>query len=149
MSPRGGCPCGAARFAVHGPVRDVIVCHCDACQAAAGGPWAAAAARRGDLVLEDAGALRWVAAEVSAHGASRGFCGSCGTYLLWDAPGRETVSFGAELLDDGAAGLEVAAHIWVPADEQERARAGGIPVYAEGLPRGTSVAWHDETRATG
>ena len=40
----GACPCGAVRFSIDGPVRDVLVCHCDACREATGGPWAASAA---------------------------------------------------------------------------------------------------------
>ena len=34
VTSQGACPCGAVRFAIYGPVRDVIVCHCDAVPAA-------------------------------------------------------------------------------------------------------------------
>ena len=68
----GGCRCGAVRYEVDGPLRDVLVCHCDACRAAAGEPWAATAVRRTDLVLVESDALRWSLARVSEHGASRG-----------------------------------------------------------------------------
>jgi hypothetical protein len=144
----GGCTCGAVRFAIGGPVRDVITCHCEACKAAAGGPWAASAALRGDLVVEDGEALAWEEAPASAHGASRAFCRVCRTYVLWDAPGRPTVSFAASLLDDGGAGLEVTAHIWVQEGERE-AIAEGLAAFPEGLPPGILIAWHGETPATG
>jgi hypothetical protein len=146
---QGGCDCGAVRFTVDGPVRDVIICHCGSCRAAAGGPWAASAARRDDIALDDPDALVWEAAPVSAHGASRGFCRTCRDYVLWDAPGRRTVSFAAALLDDGGAGLEVAAHIWVRERERQALEAGGVAAYGEGLPDGVTVAWHGETPATG
>jgi hypothetical protein len=144
----GACSCGAVRFSIEGPVRDVIVCHCAACRGAnGGGPWSASAARRRDLVLEDETALEWEKAPVSSYGASRGRCRACGAYVLWDAPGRETVSFGAGLLDEGD-DLGVAAHIWVPAQEREALRTRGIPAYAEGMPDGVRVSWQDETPAT-
>jgi hypothetical protein len=110
----GSCPCGTVRYTISGPVRDVIVCHCDACREAGdGGPWAASAARRENFAVEDLSSLVWRQATVSEHGASRAWCRACGTYVLWDAPGRDTVSFAAATLDDSA-DLAVAAHIWVP-----------------------------------
>src|SRR6476620_1972394 len=117
MTAQGSCPCGAVRFAIFGPVRDLIVCHCAACQEATGGPWPAAAAYRHDLAVRDEAAVIWALASVSEHDASRGRCRSCGTVVFWDAPCRETVSLAAALLD--GAQPEVAAHIWVP--ESERA----------------------------
>jgi hypothetical protein len=148
VSARGSCPCGDVRFTVAGPLRDVIVCHCRACRGANGGrPWAASAARRGDLELEAPASLVWEKASVSRNGASRGFCRGCGAYVLWDAPGRATISLGAALVDDGG-DLPVAAHIWVPADEQAALRAGHVPSYAEGMPAGVCVSWRDETGAS-
>ena len=38
MTRAGGCGCGAVRYTLTGPIRDVVVCHCDACGEAAGGP---------------------------------------------------------------------------------------------------------------
>jgi len=130
-------------------VRDVIVCHCGACQEAAGGPWAASAAHRGDLSVDDGGALAWEDGAPSAQGARRASCGRCGAYLFWDAPGRGTVSFAAALLDDGGCRLEVAAHIWVEEREREALLAIGVPVAREGLPESVRVRWRDDTPATG
>jgi hypothetical protein len=59
------------------------------------------------------------------------------------------VSFAAALLDDGGAGLGVAAHIWVPEGEREALEERGAAAYAEGLPGGVTVAWHGEAPATG
>ena len=149
MSRGGSCPCGAVRFTVVGPLRDVIVCHCADCRAANGGvPWAASAAQRGDLELEAPDAVAWQQAPVSSYGASRGLCRACGAYVLWDAPGRTTISVGAGLLDGGR-DLPVAAHIWVAPEERDALRERGIPAHAEGMPDGITVAWQGETPSTG
>jgi len=136
VTRQGSCPCGAVRFSIDGPVRDVIVCHCGACREANGGePWEASAAHRRDLSVEDENALAWERAGISQHDARRGFCRSCSAYVLWDAPARETVSFSAAALGEDARDLEVAAHIWV-GDGQ-------------GLPESVRANWHDGTPASG
>ena len=147
MTGQGACPCGAVRFAIFGPVRDVIVCHCAACQEATGGPWAASAAYRRDLAVGDEAAVAWELAPVSEHGASRGRCRSCGTVVFWDAPGRDTVSFAAALLDGER--LAIAAHIWVPEGESAALAGAGVPVEPEGLPPSIRVPWQDEARRSG
>jgi len=144
----GACPCGAVRFSIDGPVRDVIVCHCEACQEATGGPWAASAVHRADLVVEDAGAIAWERASVSEHRASRGRCRTCGTVVFWDAPGRETVSFAAATLAGGPTPA-VAAHIWVPEKEREALLGTGLRVESKGLPKSAGVRWHDEAPGRG
>ncbi len=143
MNLEGSCPCGEVRFTISGPVRDVIVCHCEACRAAAEEPWQASAVRRDHLHVEDEASLRWEPAAVSTHGASRALCRSCSGYVLWDAPGRETVSFSANALGADGADLAVAAHIWVPEEEREALRRAGQIVAEEGLPAGVVVPWHE------
>ena len=140
MTHNGACPCGAVRFSIDGPVRDVIVCHCDTCREATGGPWAASAAHRSDLTV-DQSTLIWERAAVSEHGASRGRCRQCSTVVFWDAPGRQTVSFAAGLLEAGVA-LEVAAHIWVPEGERDALEPKGVSVQPTGLPESTGLRWH-------
>lgn len=148
MRREGACPCGAVRFVVDGPVRDVIVCHCKACLEATGGPWAASAARRGDLTVLDPATVLWAQAAVSEHSASRGRCRTCRTVVFWDAPERTTVSFAAALLEDGGQ-LDVAAHIWVGEEERRALGTTGLPVSAEGLPAAVEVAWRGRAPATG
>ena len=138
----GACPCGAVRYSIEGRVRDVVVCHCDACVKATGGPWAASAAYRRDLVIEGEAAIAWERAHISESEASRGRCSTCEAVVFWDAPGRETVSFAAGTLADGPA-PEVAAFIWVPPEQREGLRGTGLPVEAAGLPDSISVRWRD------
>ena len=130
----GACTCGAIGYTITGPVRDIIVCHCAACQQATGGPWAASATRRGDLVIRGEAGLDWEHASVSEHDAARGRCRECGTVVFWDAPARETVSFAVSTLAD-ATDLRLAAQIWMEAD------AGQDATYPAGLPATVVVPW--------
>ena len=88
MSRRAACPCGAVRFTIDGPIRDVIICHCDACQRATGGPWPASAAYRRDLTVANNAALVWERAAVSEFGASRGRFGSVKPHSFIKSAGR-------------------------------------------------------------
>src|SRR3954471_20240312 len=94
----GRCLCGAVRYEVRGPLRDVLLCHCVECRRWSGHVFAATAARRDDLVLTEDRSRRWVASPESESAARRGFCGECGSSLFWDAPERETVSIAAGTL---------------------------------------------------
>lgn len=132
----GGCPCGAVRYRIDGPVRDILVCHCDACVAANGGPWPASAASRADLTIAAPRAVVWERGLDSENDASRGSCRSCGALIFWDAPGRPTVSFAADTLVD-ASDLQVAAEIWLG----ESAGRGAPTVYPRGLPATVVVPW--------
>ena len=56
----GGCLCGAVRYEVRGPLRDVIVCHCIECRRYHGTSGAYTAAARDDLAIADPQEhLRW------------------------------------------------------------------------------------------
>jgi hypothetical protein len=90
----------------------VLICHCVECRRWHGHFSASAAARREDLVLTEAGGLRWIDSPQSDAHARRGFCAECGSSLFWDPPGRGTVSIAAGTLD-GDTGLSTAAHWFV------------------------------------
>jgi hypothetical protein len=106
----------------------VLLCHCIECRRWHGHIAASTAARREDLVVVEARALRWIVSPDSDAGARRGFCGECGSSLFWDPPGRETVSIAAGTLDD-ASGLRPVSHWFV-------SQAGGYyEIPDDGLPR--------------
>ena len=135
----GGCLCGAVRYVVTGPLRDIVVCHCSDCRRWAGRAWGATATRREDLTLRCEDTLRWEPSPASETQARRGFCAACGSSLFWEAPGRETVSIGAGTLDD-ATGLAVAAHIWV--EQAQEWDPPGEPAFPRGYPSAASPpAW--------
>lgn len=127
----GGCLCGAVRYEVRGPLRDILVCHCHECRRWAGRAWAATAARVVDL--EVVGAVRWFASPESEHDAERGICPRCGASLFWRVPGWDRVSIGAGTLDDPS-GLLVAGHIWVEQGADWEEPAEGVSSYPRGYP---------------
>jgi hypothetical protein len=110
----GGCLCGAVRYEVRGPLRDVLVS-------------ASTAANKPDLIITDQRGLRWIDSPHSEARARRGFCAECGSSLFWDPPGRETISISAGTLDDDD-GLRVVSHWYV-------SQAGAYyDIPADGLP---------------
>jgi hypothetical protein len=104
----GGCLCGAVRYEVRGPLRDVVLCHCSRCRRTHGHVAAYAACRTADLHLVADGALRWY----DDGDRRRGFCGGCGASLFWRAPGRDTTSVAAGTID-APTGLRTVAQIFV------------------------------------
>ncbi|MGN6378457.1 MAG: GFA family protein [Gaiellales bacterium] len=117
----GACLCGAVRYRVTGPLRDVHVCHCGVCRRTHGGPAAYSACDREHLELVDDGGLRWH----EHDGARRGFCGACGGRLFWSRADRPTISITAGSLDEPT-GLRVVQHIYLDSagDWDERHEEG-------------------------
>jgi hypothetical protein len=104
----GSCLCGAVRFAVHGPLRDVIACHCRQCRKQTGSYMHATACRDEHLELLAERGLKWYR---SSGMARRGFCAECGSSLFWKADGRDYTSIAAGAID-GALGVRLAGHIF-------------------------------------
>lgn len=105
----GGCLCGAVRYEVEEPLRDVILCHCQMCRKAHGHVGAYTAASRSALRVTESRGLKWYA---SSSTARRGFCSECGGTLFWQAKDRDTISIAAGTLD-GATGLSTTLQIHV------------------------------------
>ncbi len=131
MSPATGrCLCGSVRYEVRGPLRDVLLCHCEECRRWHGHIAACAAARKEELVLLESSGLRWIDSPRSDAHARRGFCADCGSSLFWDAPDRETISISAGTLDPPT-GLRVTAHWFVSqAGDYYRLDDDGLPRHA-------------------
>jgi hypothetical protein len=127
----GGCLCGAVRYEVTGPLRDVVLCHCGRCRRTHGHVAAYAACAHTELVLVTARALRWY----EADGRERGFCGVCGASLFWRAAGRDAISIAAGTLDEPT-GLRTIAQIHT-ADRGDYYAVGGEGErFPGGLPAG-------------
>ncbi len=105
---RGSCLCGECAYEVHGPLRDIIACHCTQCRKQTGHFMAATSAHGRDFRLVRSGPLRWYRASAQAE---RGFCASCGSTLFWRADGGEEISIAAGTLD-GPTGLKIEGHIF-------------------------------------
>ena len=104
----GGCMCGSVRYQVHGPLRDIIACHCQQCRRSSGHFVAATACRREYFQLTRQDGLQWYSA---VPGYRRGFCSVCGSSLFFEETGKERVSIAAGSLD-APQGLQLAAHIY-------------------------------------
>ena len=123
----GRCLCGAVRYDVRGPLRDVLLCHCEECRRWGGYLGAFTAARADDLVLVDNSALLWVDSPESDRRGRRGFCGECGSSLFWQAADAERIHVAVGTLDRPT-GLRVAGH-WYAGD------ASDYDELSDGLPR--------------
>ncbi len=103
----GGCLCGAVRYRVAGPLRDVVACHCTQCRRTSGHHVAATQALERDMDI--VGRVTWYA---SSKAARRGFCGICGANLFWQPVGGAAISIMAGTLD-APTGLRLRGHIFV------------------------------------
>lgn len=108
MLHRGSCLCGAVAYEVHGPLRDVIACHCSQCRKQTGHYMAATAASREHFKLVRDDELRWYR---SSGAAQRGFCGRCGSVLFWSRDGGPYISITAGTID-GPTGVRTEGHIF-------------------------------------
>jgi hypothetical protein len=141
MTREGGCLCGAIRYEVRGPLREILVCHCSECRRWAGRAAMFTASRNVDLEIRDNGHVVWIPSPRSEHRASRGFCARCGASLFWRAPGFDRTSIAAGTLDDPS-GLRVAAHIWVEQGADWEHPSEGVQAYPRGYPADAPrLAW--------
>lgn len=106
---QGRCLCGAVRFAVSGPLRDVISCHCGQCRRSHGHYSAYTAAPRNAITFLDQAGLAWFR---SSQAARRGFCNRCGSSLFWELDGDPVLRIAAGSLE-APTGLRTVKHIYV------------------------------------
>ncbi|MGB1234262.1 MAG: GFA family protein [Planktomarina sp.] len=102
---KGSCLCGAVTYAVKGPLRPVVSCHCTQCRKATGHFVSATSALRADVTIT--GDVTWFQ---SSDTAQRGFCGTCGSNLFWDGEGVNLSIMAGTL--DGPTGLQTKGHIF-------------------------------------
>ncbi len=95
----GHCLCGAVRYAVHGPLRPPMECHCGTCRRSAGGLWHATAARHEQFALTGEDAVCWYRSSGHARRGFCGRCGQCGTKLFYRPDGRHYISLSMGSLD--------------------------------------------------
>ena len=107
----GRCLCGAVRYEVRGPMRDILLCHCEECRRWSGYIGAFSATRAQDLALLESRTLRWIDSPASDRNARRAFCEECGSSLFWQAADGERISIAAGTLDRPT-GLLIVAHIY-------------------------------------
>jgi hypothetical protein len=96
------------RYALRGPLRDVVNCHCSRCRRTHGHVAAYTEVASSDLTLLADRGLRWYAAD----GRERGFCRECGASLFWRGAQQGRTSIAAGTLDQPT-GLRTVAHVFV------------------------------------
>ncbi len=105
----GRCECGAVRYRVRGPLRDVLNCHCGQCRRTHGHFAAYTRAPQDTLEFEEDRGLRWYR---SSPEARRGFCSECGASLFFDRLSSDGIAIAAGTLDPPT-GLKTARHVFV------------------------------------
>jgi hypothetical protein len=85
----GSCLCGAVKFRVDGPLREIVFCHCGQCRKQTGLYYASTNAATKDLTVEGEDNITWYQ---SSDEGRRGFCKHCGSALFWKYRGREHIS---------------------------------------------------------
>ncbi|WP_210324332.1 GFA family protein [Aestuariivirga litoralis] len=105
----GSCLCGAVAYEVHGPLDDILVCHCTQCRKQTGHYWASTHCTDKDLKFVRQDGLKWFH---SSDMAKRGFCKECGSTLFWKKlPDDGIISISAGTID-GKTGLQISAHLF-------------------------------------
>lgn len=120
----GACLCGAVRITVEGPLGTPTACHCSQCRRQSGHYWASVDVPRSALRVEGAEALGWFQASA---GVRRGFCRTCGSFLFWEAFGKDVVAVAMGAFDRPT-GTRLGRHIFV-------ADKGDYYEIADGLPQ--------------
>lgn len=108
MMKTGSCLCGAVAFEIHGPMDDVVACHCSQCRKMTGNYWSSTHVADDDLKFTKQDGLKWFA---SSDFAKRGFCKDCGSSLFWKMNKSETTSLCVGAID-GKSELKLGGHIF-------------------------------------
>ena len=105
----GGCLCGAVRYEVSDPLRDVVNCHCSMCQRLLGNFGPHSKARKVNITITKVDGLAWYK---TSEVAQRGFCRECGSSLFWEPFELDATGIIAGSLDSPT-GLKTIGHIFV------------------------------------
>lgn len=124
----GGCLCGALRYRLQGPYH-LTHCHCRICRRASAAAFVSwLSVRREDFALL-AGAPVWYR---STPQAERGFCGQCGSQLLFRS-GSEELDVTICSLDQPEA-LQPEDHTWTRRQLPWIQLADGLPRHPQARP---------------
>jgi hypothetical protein len=112
MTQHGSCLCGGVQYRIHGPLTDILNCHCSMCRKL----HASAFRTRAKVATRD---WEWVSGEAlvkyyeSSPGEHKGFCRECGSSLLTRFDQNpEVVGFPLGTLDTDP-GVKAGRHVFV------------------------------------
>lgn len=120
----GGCLCGAVRYTLAAPPRELGACHCGMCRKFSGGIELGVDVPAGGITFDRDDTLRTYA---SSDWAERGFCAKCGSSLFWrltvSGPMQGLFSLSAGSLDS-LDGLELTQEVYIDTKPAGYALAG-------------------------
>jgi len=130
MTQHGSCLCGRVTYRIHGPMTDVLNCHCSMCRKL----HAAAFRTRAKVATRD---WEWVSGEgfvkfyESSPGEQKGFCSECGSSLLTRFDSNpEVLGFPLGTLDSDP-GLKAERHVFVGSKAPWYDITDALPQHAE------------------
>ena len=124
----GGCLCGAVRYKINGPIRDIVCCHCSQCRKAQGSAFATNGIVDSDDFELLAGTDLLTGYE-STPGQTKYFCRTCGSPIMSRAdssPDQVRVRIGT--IDTDIVERPV-AHIFVTSKANWEDIGGDLPQY--------------------
>ena len=132
---KGGCYCGAVRYAAAGAPFNETSCHCTICRRTTGAPFVAwFSVRREDFRFVAGSPTRFD----STAKACRSFCGRCGTQLIFEsADTPDEIDISTASLDEPDA-VPPLDHIWTRSKLSWIRLADRLPEYRESRLSGSS-----------
>ncbi|MEW6133666.1 MAG: GFA family protein [Pseudomonadota bacterium] len=125
---QGGCLCGAVRFEIDGPIRNIVYCHCSRCRKSQGSAFAANGIVRAEEFRLLCGADALTAYE-SSPGQKKYFCKVCGSPIMSQSekrPGQVRVRLGTIESDIAE---RPKAHIFASSKANWEDICGDLPQY--------------------
>lgn len=119
----GTCLCGAVRFTVNAPLKAPDACHCSQCRKQSGHVWASTDVKRTNLTIAGEEHVRWYQSSAKVR---RGFCGTCGSFLFWDPPARDSMAVAMGAFDTPT-GTHLHCHIFTDDKGDYYDIADGLP----------------------
>lgn len=130
---KGGCLCGKVKFEIHGPIRNVIYCHCSQCRKAQG----SAFATNGIVVSDEFKIVRGeenLTGYESTPGQTKYFCSTCGSPIISKTVSRpDQVRVRLGTIESNIS-ERPQAHIFVTSKANWEDICGDIPQYEEYEP---------------
>lgn len=123
----GSCLCGNIRFSVEGDLEAPTACHCSQCRRQSGHYFASTNVKREKLEISGEEKLAWFQ---SSPKVRRGFCSTCGSFLLWDPPGSEWISVAMGAFEKPT-GTSLERHIFVADKGDYYELRDGLPQNAQ------------------
>jgi hypothetical protein len=130
---KGGCLCGAVRYALKGEPRAISVCHCTHCQKQSGSPFSLNLVMREADYEQSGETMVYADTGDSGHPVYRHFCGRCGSGIMVKTsllPGKVVVKAGTL---DSIEGLQPKIEIYTDHAAEWLAPVAGAARFAQNV----------------